>query len=57
MGLKHWWNRHFGKRQYFADDDGKASVQEGTNPPEKLMEHLKKYHPKEYADLQKELKL
>ena len=55
MNIKHWWNRHFGKRRYFKEG-GIAYIQEGTNPPEKLFEHMKKYHPDEYADLQKELK-
>ena len=55
MSIKHWWNRHFGKCQYFVED-GKDYIQEGTNPPEDLLEHLKLYHPTEYAYLQKELK-
>ena len=48
--LWHWLNRAFGMRSY-SKVGGKAYIKEGFNPPEELLEHLKKYHPEEYAEL------
>ena len=50
--LWRWLNRTFGMRSYYKED-GKAYIKEGFNPPEELFEHLKKYHPEEYAGLGK----
>jgi len=47
----YWLNATFGMRVYFKGKDGKAYVKEGWNKPEELFEHLKKYHPDEYAKL------
>lgn len=47
LGIIAWYNRNFGKRQYFMGDDDKAYIKEGSNPPEELWEHLEKYHPKD----------
>lgn len=50
LGIIAWYNRTFGKRQYFIGDDNKAYIKEGGNPPEELSEHLGKYH---LTDLEK----
>jgi len=47
----YWLNATFGRRTYFKDKDNKAMIKEGYNPPEELLEHLKKHHPDEYANL------